>query len=42
MVTAASSNWGVVHQGEEIEALGDGICIANFLEETVAALEMSI
>ena len=29
-------------EGEEIEAVVDSICIADFPEETVAALKMSI
>ena len=33
---------GCAHEGEEIEAVVDGICIADFPEETVAALKMSI
>ncbi|MFL9906280.1 hypothetical protein [Paraburkholderia sp. RL17-337-BIB-A] len=41
-VTAASSGYGFVREGEEIEAAVDGICIANFPEETAVALRMSI
>jgi hypothetical protein len=41
-VTAASPNCGFAHEGEEIEAVVDGICIANLPEETAAALKMSI
>jgi len=33
---------GFAFEGEEIEAVVDGICIANFPEETVAALKLSI
>jgi hypothetical protein len=41
-VTAALLDCGFAHEGEEIEAVVDGICIANFPEETVAALRISI
>ncbi|MFM0632611.1 hypothetical protein [Paraburkholderia xenovorans] len=40
-VTAALRDCGFAYEGEEIEAAVDGI-IANFPEETVAALKMSI
>jgi hypothetical protein len=40
--TAVSPDSGLAHKGEEIEAAVEGICIANFPEETVAALKMSI
>ena len=41
-VTAALRDCGFAHEGEQIEAVVDGICIANLPEETVAALKMSI
>jgi hypothetical protein len=41
-VTAALRHCGFAFEGEEIEAIVDGICIANFPEETVAALKLSI
>jgi hypothetical protein len=41
-VTAALRDCGFAHEGEQIEAVVDGICIANLPEDTVSALKMSI
>jgi hypothetical protein len=41
-VTAALRDCGFAHECDEIEAAVDGICIANFPDELVAALKMSI
>ena len=41
-ITAASRDCGFTHEGEDIEAVVAGICMANLPEETVEALKMSI
>ncbi|WNC94797.1 hypothetical protein RI103_33180 [Paraburkholderia sp. FT54] len=39
---AALRDCGFAHEAEEIKAAVDGICIADFPDEMVAALKMSI